>query len=193
MQPEVRMRADGAIHVSKGQLLARGLVRNGDHVIVNKFAYHFRKPRRGEVFVFTTKNITGIESESRFDARMGSQHYIKRLVGLPGDHLDVQSPELLINGERAQEPGIRRVIDQAVPEPPGTVENYHGYSDRTYDTRMTYIPATLKTEPRQYFAMGDNSYSSSDSRFWGPVPEQNLVGPGWLCYWPLTKHWGLIK
>jgi signal peptidase I len=193
MQPETRVRADGAIHVSKGQLLARGLVKNGDHVIVNKFAYHFRKPTRGEVFVFTTKNIAGIENESRFDSRMGSQHYIKRLVGLPGDHIDVESPQLLINGERAHEPGIRRVIDEAVPERAGTVENYHGYSDRTYDSRMTYIPAELKTEPRQYFAMGDNSYSSSDSRFWGPVPEQNLVGPGWLCYWPLTKHWGLIR
>jgi signal peptidase I len=58
---------------------------------------------------------------------------------------------------------------------------------------MIYIPAKLTTEPRQYFAMGDNSYSSSDSRFWGPVPEQNLVGPGWFCYWPLTKHWGFIR
>jgi signal peptidase I len=58
---------------------------------------------------------------------------------------------------------------------------------------MSYIPWSLKTNPRQYFAMGDNSYHSSDSRYWGPVPEQNLVGPGWFCYWPLTKHWGRIR
>jgi signal peptidase I len=202
MQPQMRVRSDGAIHVSKGQLLARGLVKNGDHVIVNKFAYHFRRPTRGEVFVFTTKNIVGIEGEfnqdgtRRLNPLMGSQHYIKRLVGVPGDHVDVESPELLINGEPAREPGIRRVIDQRVPRTEGTVDSYHGYSPdghRTYDGKLDLIPATLSTNPRQYFAMGDNSYSSSDSRFWGPVPEQNLVGPGWFCYWPLTKHWGVIR
>jgi signal peptidase I len=112
---------------------------------------------------------------------------------VPGDHIDVKPPELLINGKPAMEPGIRKVVDQAVPLGGGTVEHYHGYSSRESDYRMSYIPWSLKTNPRQYFAMGDNSYHSSDSRYWGPVPEQNLVGPGWFCYWPLTKHWGRIR
>lgn len=191
MRRELLVRADGAVQVQKGELLARGLVTNGDHVIVNKFAYHFRKPTRGEVFVFTTKNIRGIETESRFDARWGSQHYIKRLVGVPGDTIDLNPPELLINGEPAKEAGIRRVIDERQPLAPGNKAwTYHGYSA----SHLIELPRKLTTEPRrEYFAMGDNSYRSSDSRYWDAVPEQNLVGPGWFCYWPLSKHWGFIR
>jgi signal peptidase I len=44
-----------------------------------------------------------------------------------------------------------------------------------------------------YFALGDNSYNSFDSRYWGPVPEENLVGRGLLVYWPFYPHWGLIR
>jgi signal peptidase I len=44
-----------------------------------------------------------------------------------------------------------------------------------------------------YFAMGDNSYNSLDSRYWGPVPEENLVGRGLFVYWPFNSHWGLIR
>lgn len=188
MKASITPNFNESIKVKKGQILARGLVHNGDHVIVNKFAYHFRTPTRGEVFVFTTKNIRPIESRPDFDMRWGSQHYIKRLVGTPGDTLDLKAPELFINGQRAVEKGIRRVIDEAVPtEVPHA---YHGYSQQGY----VPMPVRLKdSPPREYFAMGDNSYSSSDSRYWGPVPEQNIVGNGWFCYWPLTRHWGLIR
>lgn len=200
-RPYYNMRIPAGAQVRKGQLLARGIVRNGDHVIVNKFAYHFRRPTRGEVFVFTTKNIAYIEgNRDQFDLRWGSQHYIKRLVGVPGDELDLDAPELVINGKKATEPGIRRVIDgdKEIPftpfrldgTPPSEQTGYHGYSpDRSID-----LPIRLGTHPNEeYLAMGDNSYSSSDSRTWGPVPRQNLVGPGWFCYWPLTKHWGPIR
>jgi signal peptidase I len=171
--------------VTKGQLLARGIVRNGDHVIVNKFAYHFRRPERGEVFVFTTKNITGIEEESRFNPNWGSQHYIKRLAGVPGDTLYIDPPELIINGKPATEPGIRRVIDQKEP-------GYYGYSIGY--SPLGPGPRHLRTFPDdEFMALGDNSNHSSDSRYWGAVPRQNLVGPGWFCYWPLTGHWGPIK
>ncbi len=190
MRSEVYVPKNGRARVSKGQILARGIVTNGDHVIVNKFAYHFRQPTRGEVFVFTTKSIQGIENT--LDRRWGSQYYIKRLVGVPGDEVAVESPELFINGQKPTEPGIRRVIDQR--EPRTREYAYHGYSDETDDSRMIYVPQKLQVAPRrQYYAMGDNSYRSSDSRFWGPVPEQNLIGPGWFCYWPLTSHWGRIK
>ena len=48
-------------------------------------------------------------------------------------------------------------------------------------------------DARQYYALGDNSYHSSDSRDWGTVPEQNIMGRGVFVYWPFTKHWGLIR
>ena len=83
------------IPVKKDQVLAAGSVDSGDMVLVDKISYHFRRPARGEVFVFNTRN-TGII----IDPNEGSQHYIKRLVGLPGDTLAVaeSSGPLLVNG-----------------------------------------------------------------------------------------------
>lgn len=187
--PDMKYRVviPGGIRVEKGQLLASGVVNNGDHVLVDKFSYHFRSPKRGEVFVFTTKHIGGIENQPSFDQRWGSQHYIKRLAGVPGDKLEVKSPKLLINGAEAQEPGFQRVMQGTFEAP---VDGYRGYSD---PNAIGGGIAKIELSEEQYFAMGDNSYSSSDSRYWGPVPERNLVGSGFFCYWPLTKHWGLIK
>ena len=52
---------------------------------------------------------------------------------------------------------------------------------------------TFKVPEDGYFALGDNSYNSYDSRYWGPVPEENLVGRGLFVYWPFNQHWGLIR
>lgn len=177
----------GGEPIKKGQLLARGVVHNGDHVLVDKFSYHFRTPTRGEVFVFTTKHIAGIERQSTFDMRWGAQHYIKRLAGVPGDLLDVQAPLLLVNGKQAEEKGFQNVM-QGTREKP--VDGYRGYS---FAENVGGFINKIHLKPEDYFAMGDNSYNSSDSRVWGPVPERNLVGPALFCYWPITKHWGRIR
>ena len=169
----------GGRYVSKGQLLARGVLHSGDHILVNKFAYHFRQPKRGEVWVFTTKHIRGIEGRSDFDRAQGSQHYIKRLVGVPGDHLEVKPPELWVNGKPAEEFGMKRVAAKEGP----------------YKTGYSFIPGGLNEvslPPDEYFAMGDNSTNSADSRYWGTVPSHNVVGPALFCYWPLGEHWGPI-
>jgi signal peptidase I len=161
--------------VRKGDVIARGYIDSGDQVIVDKFSYHFCPPKRGEVFVFTTKNIRGIRLE---DELMGSIHYIKRLVGLPGDRIDVKEPELWINQHKASEFGMQRVMTQK--------DGYRGYQE---EGRWAHYDL----EKGQYMAMGDNSYNSFDSRGWGPVPEQNLVGRALMVYWPFNNHWGFIR
>jgi signal peptidase I len=162
--------------VRKGDVIARGYIDSGDQVIVDKFSYHFSPPKRGEVFVFTTKNIRAIPLE---DEAMGSIHYIKRLVGLPGDRIDVKQPELWINHEKAKEFGMQRVMTRK--------DGYNGYQNT--ETRWSHYDLARA----QYMAMGDNSFNSSDSRFWGPVPEQNLVGRALMVYWPFNNHWGFIR
>jgi len=158
--------------VVKGQVLARGYVDTGDQVIVDKFSYHFFPPRRGEVFVFTTKGIRGIDE---VDPRMGSIHYIKRLAGVPGDEVKIADGNLYINGEEAKEHGFRRVMSQE--------GDYNGY--------IGLYSNSLQAD--QYLALGDNSGNSKDSRFWGHVPEENLVGRALIVYWPFNSHWGIIR
>ena len=163
----------------RGDIIARGTIDTGDQVFVDKFSYNFVKPHRGDVFVFRTNHIFGI----REDPGTGSPFYIKRLAGLPGDRLRIDPPFLYINEEKAEGFGFKRVM---AAKPP-----YRGYAlGRDYLAQ----PSRSFTVPRHgYFALGDNSYNSYDSRYWGPVPEENLVGRGLFVYWPFNRHWGLIR
>ncbi|MEI6351558.1 MAG: signal peptidase I [Verrucomicrobiota bacterium] len=178
--------------LSAGQVIARGYVNTGDHVFVDKVSYNFRNPHRAEVFVF---NTAGIQTrENRTNPGAPSQFYIKRLAGLPNDVLRVDPPNLYINGELAKEPAFQRVMS-GTPENPKN--GYQGYSNPPDGVGgfqfLTSPDATFHVPPKCYFAMGDNSYNSSDSRDWGVVPEQNVMGRGMFVYWPFTSHWGPIK
>lgn len=170
-----------------GEIIARGYINTGDHVFVDKVSYNFRRPERGEVFVFRTTGIHRIEET--LDPRMGSQYYIKRLAGLPGDKLQIDPPDLFVNGELAKEPGLQRVMKAE--------DGYRGYSNGPASgQRFSYLNAPdvpFRVPEESYFALGDNSYYSFDSRGWGIVPERNLVGHGLFVYWPFTAHWGLIR
>ena len=166
-------------HYGKGETIAKGAVDTGDQVFVDKFTYNFVKPHRGDVFVFRTDNIFGIPG----DPETGAPFFIKRLTGLAGDTLRIEPPVLYVNGKVATGFGFRRVM--------AAKEGYRGYAlgrDYLSDPTKTYM-----VPPRHFFAMGDNSYNSYDSRWWGPVPEENLVGRGLLVYWPFGYHWGLIR
>jgi len=162
-----------------GQVIARGAVDTGDQVFVDKFSYNFVNPHRGNVFVFRTNHILGI----REDPEAGAPFYIKRLTGTPGDELRIDSPKLYVNGELATSFGMQRVM---AAKPP-----YRGYAPGQgllgTPERSFVVPA------HSYFAMGDNSYNSYDSRYWGPVPEENLVGRGLFVYWPFAPHFGFIR
>jgi signal peptidase I len=181
--PPDQLRADfkvapGNIY-HRGDIIARGAIDTGDQVFVDKFTYNFVKPHRGDVFVFRTNNIFGI----REDPEAGAPFYIKRLAGLPGDVLRVNPPLLYVNGQLADGYGFQRVMAAKL--------GYYGYAKgRDF---LAEPNQTFAVPENGYFAMGDNSYNSYDSRFWGPVPEENLVGRGLLVYWPFHPHWGLIR
>lgn len=167
----------------RGDPIAIGTMDTGDQVFVDKASYHFLPPRRGDVFVFKTTGIRRIEAT--LPRGIESQHYIKRLVGLPGDILRIAAPRLFINGREPSEWTIQRVISEK--------DGYRGYGNIPNFQYLT-TPTDDYTVPQaHFFAMGDNSYNSSDSRFWGSVPEKNVTGRGLFVYWPFSKRWGLIR
>ncbi len=160
----------------------------GDQVLVNKVIYNLRPPKRGEVFVFKTTNIEGIEETLRDQGIEGSEYYIKRCVGVPGDTLSVDPPYLKINGSVIhQPPAFDRIYSLQ--------NDYHGYtfgdSERAHFLKSP--DDTYTVQPNNFWAMGDNSFNSLDSRYWGPVPRENVVGTGAFVYWPFGAHWGLIR
>ena len=163
----------------RGEVIARGYVDTGDQVFVDKISYNFVKPHRGDVFVFRTNHILGI----REDPETGAPFYVKRLAGLPGDTLRIRPPFLYVDGKIAVGFGFARVMAAKF--------SYRGYAlGGNYlaeENRSFVVPE------HGYFAMGDNSYNSYDSRYWGPVPDDNLVGRGLFVYWPFNRHWGLIR
>ena len=178
--------------VEAGQLLWSGLVVTGDFLFVNRWLWNFRHPRRGDVMIFSTTGIEGLQQGT---------HYIKRMVGTPGETISIRAPKLYVNGEEAAEPlRIRQISHQEKFDP--AAYPYAGFRPSgATDPRYTKPGRTLPREgssvtlgPTEYFACGDNSPSSYDSRYWGPVPARNLCGIAGGVFWPFGNHrWGPIK
>lgn len=202
--PETGEREPVGRHYEQGEPILKGTITSGDLVLVDKISYHFRKPERGEVFVFDTRAIT-TEGDTRAElrAQTGGSHYIKRLCGLPGDELRIEPPDLYINGRLAEEPTIRRVMngegEYGGEGRPGYILANHGngnFRNPPLDEpgEVFKLKDTDRTGMREYAALGDNTASSLDSRYWGPVHEFNLSGPGWFSLWPFgSGHWGFIE
>lgn len=166
-----------------GEIIVHGYVQAGDQVFVDRMTYQFRNPQRADVFVFRTTGIRRIEMN--LDPALGSQFYIKRLAGMPGDTLQINAPQLFVNGLVAMQTPFQRVM---------SCENgYKGYSNPSAAQYLGTPDETFTVPARSYFALGDNSHNSSDSRYWGIVPERNVIGRGFLVYWPFSPRWGFIR
>lgn len=151
----------------------------GDQLFVDRMSYHFLRPAVGQGFVFRTLHIEGIGQD---------QYYIKRLVGTPGDMLEIRQPALFRNGQP---------IDgaEAFAQNARRAGRYRGYFNANNENRARYLSAgeKLPVPAGHYFAMGDNSGNSQDGRYWGFVPAKDVVGKPLLVYFPFTRHWGLAK
>jgi len=164
----------------KGAVLWAGSRTAGDHVFVDKVRWNFLPPRRGEIMVFSTKNIEGLPD---------GMHYIKRMVGLPNEKISIDPPHLLIDSVRVRKPkAIRRIADME--------GEYKGYRCVEPYGILSSPDEVFPLGEHQYLALGDNTTNSRDGRYWGAVPEENLVGPAFAVYWPFARNgsrgrWGM--
>jgi len=152
----------------------------GDFILVNKFSYGFRlpvlgtkviemsDPERGDVMVFIPPH----------DPR----YFIKRVVGLPGDHIQYRNKRLTINGTLVDEKLIGRYPSNA---PKVSVYQEHDYPIQQYNGIPSRGDGEWIVPQGHYFMMGDNRDNSGDSRFWGFVPDKNIVGKAFAVW----MHW----
>lgn len=150
----------------------------GDQVFVDRMSYHFVQPKVGDPFVFDTDGVPGISEPFK------EMYYIKRIAGQPGDTLRIEPPVLYRNGAPAD-------ADAAFVANNTQEGDYEGYI-HPEASRPALLPLRHETPlgPGDYVALGDNSDRSSDSRIWGFVPEETIVGRAFFIYYPFTGRWG---
>jgi signal peptidase I len=165
----------------------------GDFILVNKFTYGIRLP------VVRTK-VVNINEPERGDVMVffpphRKQYFIKRVVGLPGDKVNYINNELFVNGQKISESLQARL--------PASRPSYELFAEQLgevdHQTRKEIIYSEAYYNPRfvrnyivpvgHYFMMGDNRNNSSDSRVWGPVPQENIVGKAFAIW----MHWEGFK
>ncbi len=135
-----------------------------EYILTDKVSYKIDNPKRGDVVVFHAPEAAHCPQGTGCD-------FIKRIIGLPGDTLEIRNHKFYVNGKELPEPYI----------PPENVLNPGPYiQDRV-----------VTLAQNEYFVVGDNRPHSSDSRVWGPIGKENIVGKGFFRYWP-TDRMGIL-
>ena len=171
----------------------------GDHLLVNKFIFApetgsiahilpYRDLRHGDVVVFKFPP-TDEQSEP-------GEHFVKRVIGLPGDHIHIFHRQVYLNGKKIEEPYVRHdpaFADELRPGddfPPPEGEYLSG-ATTAWEAEMSSVTQNgeIVVPPGKYFVMGDNREQSWDSRFWGFVDRSVVTGRPLLIYWSFeTPH-----
>src|SRR5580704_10068703 len=151
----------------------------GDHLLVNKFVFApslspierwllpIGRIKRGDVLVFKYP----VEPDRDF---------IKRVIGLPGETLEVREKKVYVNGKPLDEPYAHYLQPVSAPS------EFHEIT--SFDVRDRYGPVTVP--PNHFFVMGDNRDNSQDSRYWGFLPRENIKGKALLIYWSYEAERG---
>ncbi|QOV22105.1 signal peptidase I [Anabaenopsis elenkinii] len=142
-----------------------------DKIIVDKLKYRFSQPQRGDIVVFSpTKTL---QEEEYNDA------FIKRIVALPEEKVELKDGQVYINNQPLEE------INYLSPTQRTEIDVCMSASQQAYLAQPQTIP------PDSYLVLGDNRNSSYDSRCWGVVPRENIIGRAVLRFWPLNNIGGL--
>ena len=155
----------------------------GDHLLVDKLAFAppgsiskyllpYTEVKRGDIIVFRYP----------VDIR---QTFVKRVIGIPGDKIRIENKQVFRNGEKLNEPykihkanGMDPYRDNFPSQP------YYSLSDRALEMlERNVVNGEIVVPPQSYFAMGDNRDNSLDSRYWGFVPRENIIGKPLIIYW----------
>ncbi|MBN2685882.1 MAG: signal peptidase I [Pontiellaceae bacterium] len=167
---------NGITHVEKGDVIAKGEVIAGDHILVNKMKYNFAQPQRGDIAVFDTRNIDHPQVPQ-------GEFYIKRMVGMPGEKIQIKDDRYLVaDAVVIEEPPVFKMINENPL-----------YEGHTFAGELINNNAYIQLGDDEYLMMGDNTLNSLDGRYFGGVPRGDFQGSAFFVYWPFREHWGPVE